>query len=564
MKKLLFLLALLLLPLASNAEAVEVNGIYYELVTDKGVCYAEVTNHPNNYAGDIVIPEHITYDNIEYTVSSIGNSAFNGCSNLSSVSIPNSVTYIGPAAFASCTSLEKFIIPNNVKKIDNFAFEYSGITSIEIPNSVDSLGLYVFFNCIKLESLVVGSGLKNIDGFSGCEKLSSITFSEGVETIGDYAFSGCKSLKKVIVPNSVQSICTSAFDYCTSLMTVYIGDGVNSIGEMAFAFCKDLKDIYISSEKGASAPWSNTFDNSYIQYATLHVPENLIPKYKENDVWNSFEKIIDWDGSINYESDPSVVYGFPVEINGLWYTLISKLHQAEIVGEPSGQLYTGDIVIPDHITYDNIEYTVTRIGTYAFAQCMGLTSVSIPNSVTIICSGAFYGCINLEKIDIPNSVKEIGREAFFLAGLKSITIPNSVESLGNSVFLCCSRLKKVIIGSNVTSIGTSAFDECDLTEVISEIETPFAINIKTFSDNAYNNALLSVPKGTLDKYKTTEGWNQFFNIAESETSNINKFESKGIYEQMRYSINGSVVNKPSKGINIIKMKDGTTKKIIVK
>lgn len=564
MKKLTILLALVLIPALVFAKAVEVNGVWYTLNSEDQ--QAEVVCYPEGelYTGDIVIPEHITYDDVEYTVSSIGTAAFINCFNLTSVYLPNSITYIGSAAFNACKNLEKIDIPNSVKKIDNFAFGNSGIKSIEIPNSVDSLGLDVFGNCKKLESVVVGSGLKNIDGFSGCEKLSSITFSEGVETIGGYAFSGCKSLKKVILPNSVQSICKMAFDYCTSLMTVYIGDGVNSIGEMAFAFCKDLKDIYISSEKGASAPWSNTFENSYIQYATLHVPESLIQKYKENDIWNSFDKIVSWDGSINDESDPSIVYGSPVEINGLWYTLISKVHQAEIVAEPSGKLYTGDIVIPEHITYDNVEYKVTTIGTYAFAQCMSLTSVSIPNSVTYIGPGAFYACLSLEKIDIPNSVKKIDYEAFIITGLKSVTIPNSVESLGNRVFFGCSRLKKVTIGSNVTSIGTSAFDECDLTEVISENENPFAININTFSYNTYNNALLSVPKGTLDKYKTTEGWNQFLNIAESETSNITKNESKGVYEQIRYGINGSVVNKPSKGINIIKMKDGTTKKIIVK
>ncbi len=564
MKKLIVLFALVLIPALVFAKAVEVNRVWYTLNSKDH--QAEVVCNPGGelYTGDIVIPEHITYDDVEYTVSSIGNSAFNGCSNLSSVSIPNSVTYIGPGAFNACINLEKIDIPNSVKKIDYCAFEYSGIKSIEIPNSVDSLGLEVFGNCKNLESLVVGNGLKKIDGFSGCEKLSSITFSEGVETIGDYAFSGCKSLKKVIVPNSVQSICTRAFQFCTSLMTVYIGDGVNSIGEMAFAFCKDLKDIYISSEKGASAPWSNTFDNSYIQYSTLHVPESFIQKYKENDIWNSFEKIIGWDGSVNDESDPSIVYASPVEINGLWFTLISKVHQAEIVGEPSGQLYTGDIVIPEHITYDNLEYTVTTIGTNAFASCMSLTSVSIPNSVTFICSGAFNSCLNLDEINIPNSVKKIDRYAFSYTGLKSVTIPNGVESLGNQVFSYCSELKKVIIGSNVTSIGALAFDECDLTEVISEIETPFAININTFSNNTYNNAILSVPEGTLNKYKTTEGWNQFLNISENEPSNIKNLESKDAYELIRYNINGSVLNKPSKGINIIKKNNGITNKIIVK
>ena len=141
---------------------------------------------------------------------------------------------------------------------------------------------------------------------------------------------------------------------------------------------------------------------------------------------------------------------------------------------------------------------MTSIGYYAFEDCYGLTSVTIPNSVTRIESGAFDGC----------------------SGLTSVTIPNSVTSIGSYAFSGCSSLTSVTIGNSVTSIGVSAFDRVDIPTVISLIENPFRIYgntsdySRTFSQNTFNNATLYVPKGTRDKYKATDGWKDFVFIEE--------------------------------------------------
>ena len=134
---------------------------------------------------------------------------------------------------------------------------------------------------------------------------------------------------------------------------------------------------------------------------------------------------------------PMLASADAVEINGIYYNLIAKVQQAEVTKKPSGK-YTGSVVIPEKVTYDGVEYSVTSIGESAFDYCTGLTSITIPNSVTSIGDNAFYGCKGLTSITIPNSVTSIGYYAFQgCKGLTSITIPNSVTTIDNNAFASC-------------------------------------------------------------------------------------------------------------------------------
>ena len=182
--------------------------------------------------------------------------------------------------------------------------------------------------------------------------------------------------------------------------------------------------------------------------------------------------------------------------------------------------YQGNVVIPEEVTYMNRTRKVMSIGNHAFYHCFDLTSITIPNSVTSIGNYAFMNCSGLTSITIPNNVTSIGRGAF--AGCKSltsITIPNSVTSIGNSAFQGCSGLTSITIPNSVTSIGSQAFDGVNFPTVVSLIENPFKItgktsDYRTFSQNTFNNATLYVPKGTIDKYKATDGWKDFLFIEE--------------------------------------------------
>ena len=162
---------------------------------------------------------------------------------------------------------------------------------------------------------------------------------------------------------------------------------------------------------------------------------------------------------------------------------------------------------------------MTSIENYAFRGCTSLTAITIPNSVTSIGIEAFYGC----------------------SSLTSFTIPNSV-----------------------TSIGIGAFDGVDIPFVISLIENPFNISTNTFSEITLFNATLYVPVGTIDKYKATEGWKEFLHIEEAELSSISTSKMVNKTKTKSYTIDGKMLNKPQKGLNIIQYSDGTTQKVVVK
>ncbi len=181
MKRFSFLLiALFSLLSTSNVKAhdFEVNGVYYEIADATVNSVSVIKNYSNENVGDIVIPETVTYNQIAYRVTSIGEYAFYGCSGITSVEIPNSVTSIGNYAFGGCKGLTSITIPNSVTSIENYAFEDCyGLTSVVIPNSVTSIGN---------------------SAFRGCSGLTNVTIPNSVTSIGSSAFYGCTALKTVI------------------------------------------------------------------------------------------------------------------------------------------------------------------------------------------------------------------------------------------------------------------------------------------------------------------------------------------------------------------------------
>ena len=167
---------------------------------------------------------------------------------------------------------------------------------------------------------------------------------------------------------------------------------------------------------------------------------------------------------------------------------------------------------------------------------------------------------------IPEGVTSIGNYAFGdCSGLTSVTIPTSITSIGDYAFSGCSGLTSVTIPASVTSIGKNAFDENDnLAEIVSLIQEPFKVN-KIVSDFIYNNGTLYIPYGTMEKYKATDGWKQFVWMEESAPTGIQSPKDvHHITEMQRYTIDGQNIKNPQRGVNIVKMSDGTIRKIIVK
>ncbi len=467
---------------------------------------------------DVTIPDSVTsigdgafVDCIELknvtipdSVTSIGEEVFFGCTGLTSVTIPDSVTDIGSSAFYGCTGLTSVIIPGSVTKIEAFLFsECTGLTSVTIPDSVTSIGYYAFKDCTGLTSVTIPDSVTSIsdDTFSGCTGLAVInvdknnesytsedgvlfdknktnliiypvgkkgayTIPDSVTEIGSSAFDGCIGLTSVTIPDSVTSIGYGAFFGCTGLTDVTIPDSVTSISSLAFYNCTGLTSVIIPGSVtsiGSSAFYG--CDNITIHgyknsYAETYANENGIT-FAEIDV----ETADDYEWKEN-EDGTVTITGYTG--NG------------------------GDVVIPSEIDGKS----VTSIGNWAFEDCTGLTSVTIPGSVTKIGNWAFFRCTGLTDVKISDSVTEIGMAAFYgCTGLTSITIPDSVTNIGMAVFFGCTGLTSIDVDKNnenylsesgivfnkdktalilypvgrigdytipdsVTSIGTSAFVDC--------------------------------------------------------------------------------------------------------
>ena len=329
MKKLLTLLFMLIPMLSWAQDLVEIDGIYYNIV-EKGKA-AEVTKSSGaKYAGDITIPESVEYNGTTYSVTSIRGSAFYGCSGLTSITIPNSVTSIGYYAFYGCSGLTSVTIPNSVTSIGWYAFwRCSGLTSVTIPNSVTSIGSSAFAGCSSLTSihitdiaawcniqflssdsnplyyvhhlflngeevkdLIIPNSVTSIGEytFSGCSGLTSITIPNSVTSIENDAFRECAGLTSITIPNSVTSIGNYAFYECSGLTSITIGSGVTWINYLAFASCKNLETVTCLAERVPMTD-SNAFKDSYIEYATLRVPDQSVAAYSSEDPWKNFGKI---------------------------------------------------------------------------------------------------------------------------------------------------------------------------------------------------------------------------------------------------------------------------------
>ena len=203
-----------------------------------------------------------------------------------------------------------------------------------------------------------------------------------------------------------------------------------------------------------------------------------------------------------------------------------------------------EVTIPESVTHDDVTYSVTRLGDKCFSYCSSLTSIDIPSSVTSLGDECFSYCSSLTSIDIPSSVTSLGYKCFYgCESLTSIDIPSSVTSLGYKCFSYCKSIKTMTceIPTIPTVLGGGEF----------------------FSDTPIEQATLYVPESSLDSYKATSPWSRFGTILPISTTGIGEIATDGdACIDAIYNLEGKRGNGISRGLSIIRMSDGTTRKVL--
>lgn len=443
MKKILAaLLCLLLICTAAQAAGVPekiTSGDYKYIVQEDGT--AQIVGAAEHSIKIAHIPAQID----GYTVTSIGEDAFNNKSYLADITIPETVTHIGAYAFGN-----------------------TAITSIEIPNTVTQVDGNPFAGCDELVEVKIAPdhpALKLVDGvlfdkrsetllfYPACFEATSYAIPEGTAAIGEGAFDFCQKLEQIEIPDSVQYIGQMAFYRCFSLQEIAIPEGVTQIKRLTFHQCSKLTSVSFPSTLRAIG--SNAF-GFCMSFADFVIPEGVT--FVDNEAFYRCENMV----SVTIPNSLTELGPNPfAECVSLTQINVSPEHPNLYV--ENGVLFdraTGTLVCyPSTLTAESyaIPEGTLVIGASSFEGHSPLKSVSIPQGVTEIGDSAFRNCHSLSELSIPDSVTRIGNYAFSSTALKKLVIGPSVTEIGSSFLWDCEQLEKVAIPASVTEIGQYAF-----------------------------------------------------------------------------------------------------------
>ena len=325
-----------------------------------------------------------------------------------------------------------FVIKPGTRLIADGAFEgCTSLTSVTIPNSIASIGDYTFYGCSSLTSVTIPNSVTSIGkyAFCGCSSLTSVTIPNSVTSIGEYAFCGCSSFSSVTIPNSVTSIEAGTFEDCNSLTSVTIHDRVKSIGSRAFSHCSLLASVTIPNnvmEIGEEALVGTIIynDSTNWENGALYI-DNCLLKVKEEKIGDKY----------TIKSGTRLIAD--AALSGCNELRSIKIpNSVKIIGARAFEYCSSlpSITLPE---------SVRSIGVGAFSKCLELTSIAIPEGVTEIAPQTFFRCFKLDSVGLPNSLMSIGNQAFYGYTVNSIyvkaTTPPIIindEVFNNNISIC--------------------------------------------------------------------------------------------------------------------------------
>ncbi len=519
MKKFNLLLFLFLLPFVASADAVLVDGFYYILdETGKTASVNQVYN-----SSVITIPATIIYNGQTYTVTTIDGSAFNNCSSVTTLTIPNTVISIESQALNGTTWYDNQ--PDGLVYAGKVAYFYKGEmpanSVIDIEDGTTGIADYAFIlGGNNLIGVNIPKSVKNIGtgAFAGCTNLTSLIIPDGVKSIKESTCINCKSLISVSIPESVTSIGRDAFQNCQSLLSITIPDGVTSIGNGAFKECQSLGTVVIPD--GVTAINDNTFYNCS-NLSSVTIPKSV--------TYIGFQSFIFCNRlSSIYISDLSAW----CKIDFIESSRISSAHRMYL-----NNVEIKDLVIPNDIT---------SIKDFAFYNCTSLETISLPNSITSIGSRSFQNCSNLTSVVIPNSVQSIEEQAFNGCGsLVSLCLSENLKLIKRSTFSGCGSLKDIKIPASVEYVYQEAFAGCSGLKSVRCL----AVNPPFLYENSFSNYQipLYVVTGSRDSYLNQSPWNKFKIIIDGiDTKFTLTYKVDDVvYKTVQYEYDESIIPEPA-------------------
>ena len=388
-----------------------------------------VNMRPSYANGEVSIPKNVT---------SIGESAFSRCTNLTSIIIPNNVTSIGSSAFMGCTSMTNVTIPNSVTTIDQNAFmECTSMTNVTIPNSVTSISYGMFSHCTSLRNVTIPNSVTSIDAevFRACTSMTNITIPDSVTSIGAETFRYCTSLTNITIPSSVTTIDFDAFDMCNSLLSVIV---LNANCHFDEPFLKNNVKIY-GFENSTADKYATSNGNYFVKiYCNDYGMKHLYSKsvIKKSTCENK--------GDIEYTCD-RCLYSYDKKVDALGHAYKQTVTPAAIGKD--GKIFKKCTACGATVTFviakaSNIKLSKTA---YTYNGKVQKPSVTVKNSKgKALKNGTDY------KISYPKGMKNVGKYTVKVtlkgnySGSKSMTY--NINPKGTSV----SKVKAAKKGFKVT------------------------------------------------------------------------------------------------------------------
>ena len=506
MKKIYFLLIVLLCARSMNAEIVKIDGLYYSLGTTTATVIKDQTSDKSVYSAytSVTIPASVTYNAYTYPVVTVGTSAFEALKDLQSVTLPSSITTINQDAFYGCTKLGSVNLPEGLTTINQRAFYNCNLTSITIPSTVNSIGNYAFSGCPFTEitwkpvTCSIGTG-DTAPFYSTSSKVTKFTFGDQVQTVpaylcknmslldtvvlppsvkslGTYAFAFCTSLKKINLPVTQKTLPASFLEGCTSLESIELPATLTTINQDAFYGCTSLKEINL--HEGLETINRRAFVNCKLSSVTIPSTITSI-------------------GNSAFQGNPLT------EVT--WLPITCSIGTGD-----SAPFYSTSSQITSFILGDSVK----SIPGYLCYKMNKLENIVLPEKLTTIGQYAFNGCSLLKDVTIPASVTSIATYAFaFCTSIKHFEFPKDIKTVATSVLEGSTGLEEVIIPESVTTINQDAFYNCSkLKAIYNYALTPQAIPARALNNVDKTNCILYVPIDYVDLYKAADVWKEFLNI----------------------------------------------------